>query len=45
MGIRDQFRVMIGGGPVTQAYAEEVGADAYGRDAIKALEVAKEVLA
>jgi len=45
MGIRDQFRVMIGGGPVTQAYSEEVGADAYGRDAIEALEVAKEVLA
>ena len=44
MGVRDQFRVMIGGGPVTKAYAEEIGADAYGRDALEALEVAKKVL-
>lgn len=44
MGIRDQFKVMVGGGPVTKAYAEEIGADGYGKDAIEALEVAKKLL-
>ena len=43
MGIRDQFKVMIGGGPVTEDYAREIGADAYGKDAIQALEAAKKV--
>ncbi len=41
MGIRDRFKVMIGGGPVTQSYADQIGADAYGKDAIDAVEVAK----
>ena len=45
MGIRDKFKVMIGGGPVTRDYADQIGADAYGKDAIEALEVAKRVLA
>ncbi len=40
MGIRDQFKVMIGGGPVTRQYAEEIGADGYGEDSIEALEEA-----
>ncbi len=44
MGIRDQFRVMIGGGPVTEAYASDIGADGYGRDAIEALNEAKKLL-
>ena len=43
MGIRDRFKVMIGGGPVTEDYAREIGADAYGKDAIQALEAAKKV--
>jgi corrinoid protein of di/trimethylamine methyltransferase len=45
MGIRNRFKVMIGGGPVTNEYAMEIGADAYGKDAVEALEVAKRVLA
>lgn len=44
MGIRDKYKVMIGGGPVTRNYAEEIGADGYGKDAIEALEVAKKLL-
>ncbi len=32
-GLRDKVKVMIGGAPVTQAYADEVGADAYTEDA------------
>jgi len=44
MGLRDRFKVMIGGGPVTKSYADEIGADAYGRDAIEAMDVAKKLL-
>lgn len=32
-GLRDQVKVMIGGAPVTQAFADEIGADAYTDDA------------
>jgi dimethylamine corrinoid protein len=44
MGLRDRFKVMIGGGPVTKAYADRIGADGYGRDAIEAVDVAKRLL-
>ena len=44
-GVRTQFKVMIGGGPVTRQYAESIGADGYGKDAIEALEEAKRLLA
>ncbi len=44
MGLRDRFKVMVGGGPVTQSYADEIGADGYGRDAIEAMDVAKKLL-
>jgi len=45
MGLRDRFKVMVGGGPVTRQYAEEIGADGYGRDAMEALREAKKLLA
>ncbi len=38
-------RVMIGGAPVTQSYADEIGADGYGPDAATAVDVAKALLA
>jgi dimethylamine corrinoid protein len=44
MGVREQFKVMVGGGPVTKAYAAGIGADGYGRDAIEALDEAKRLL-
>jgi len=44
MNLRDRFKVMIGGGPVTREYADRIGADGYGRDAIDAIEVAKKIL-
>jgi dimethylamine corrinoid protein len=40
-GLRDRFKVLIGGGPVTSAWAEEIGADGYGRDVTEAVQVAK----
>lgn len=44
-GLRDGLKVMVGGVPVTQKFADEVAADAHGRDAIDALEKAKRLLA
>lgn len=41
-GIRDQVKIMIGGAPVTQAFCEEIGADAYTPDAASAAEKAVE---
>ncbi len=42
--IRDKVKVMIGGAPVTQNYADEIGADGYSPDAASAVDTAKELL-
>lgn len=39
-GIRDKVRIMVGGAPVTQEFADSIGADAYTDDASSAAEVA-----
>ncbi len=44
LGLRDQFKVIVGGAPVTPAYAEKIGADAYGSDAVNAVKVCKQLL-
>ena len=41
---RGQVKVMIGGAPVTQKYADEIGADGYAPDAASAVDKAKELL-
>ena len=43
-GLRDKVKVMIGGAPVTQNYADEIGADGYAPDAASAVDLAKELL-
>lgn len=43
-GVRDQVKIVIGGAPVTQSYADEIGADAYAADAATAVDKVKEVL-
>ena len=43
-GLRDQVIVMVGGAPVTQEYADAVGADGYSADASAAVKKAKELL-
>ena len=40
-GIRDKVKVMVGGAPVTQSYADEIGADAYTPDAASAADVCR----
>ena len=42
-GLRDRFKVIIGGAPVSRQWAEEIKADGYGRDAIQAVEVTKQL--
>jgi len=41
---KSQAKVMIGGAPVTQAYADEIGANGYAPDAASAVDTAKELL-
>ncbi len=43
-GVRDTVKVMIGGAPVTQAYADEIGADGYAPDASRAATLAKQLV-
>jgi 5-methyltetrahydrofolate--homocysteine methyltransferase len=43
-GIRDEVIVMVGGAPVTQEYADAVGADAYAADASTAVRMAKDLI-
>jgi methanogenic corrinoid protein MtbC1 len=38
------FKVMVGGGPVTRQWAEQIGADGYGEDSIEAIETAKRIV-
>jgi 5-methyltetrahydrofolate--homocysteine methyltransferase len=40
-GVRDQVKVMIGGAPVTQSFADQIGADGYASNAAAAVEMAK----
>ena len=43
-GVRDQVKVMVGGAPVTQRYADEIGADGYAPDAASAVDVARSLV-
>ena len=43
-GIREKVKVMIGGAPVTQQYADEIGADAYGENATAAVNFARKLV-
>ena len=43
-GLRDKVKVMIGGAPITQDYAEQIGADSYAPDAASASDLAKKII-
>jgi 5-methyltetrahydrofolate--homocysteine methyltransferase len=43
-GLRDQVKIMVGGAPVDQGFADEVGADGYAPDASSATKLAKGLL-
>jgi corrinoid protein of di/trimethylamine methyltransferase len=44
-GLRKKVRVMIGGAPITQQYADEIGADGYGDNASSAVALARKLVA
>ncbi|WDP91496.1 MAG: corrinoid protein [Desulfobacter sp.] len=44
-GLRDQVKIMVGGAPVTQAFADEIGADGFAPDAGSASKMAKTMAA
>ena len=43
-GLRDVVRIMVGGAPLSQEFADEMGADGYGKDAMACVELAKQLL-
>jgi 5-methyltetrahydrofolate--homocysteine methyltransferase len=43
-GVRDNIKIMIGGAPVTQAFADQIGADGYGPNAAAAVDLAKSLV-
>lgn len=43
-GLRDQVKVLVGGAPVTESWAEKIGADGYAEDAIGAVAIAKRLV-
>jgi corrinoid protein of di/trimethylamine methyltransferase len=45
MDLRDKFKVMVGGAPITPEFANAAGADAYGEDAKEAIAIAKDLMA
>jgi 5-methyltetrahydrofolate--homocysteine methyltransferase len=43
-GIRDSVKIIVGGAPITQAYADEIGADGFAPDASRAANLAKSLI-
>lgn len=43
-GLNDQVKVMVGGAPVTESYAKQIGADGYAEDAISAVDLAMRLI-
>jgi 5-methyltetrahydrofolate--homocysteine methyltransferase len=44
-GLRDQVKVIVGGAPVTDSFAKQIGADGYAADASRAVNLAKSLVA
>lgn len=43
-GLRDKVKIIVGGAPVTEEYAKKIGADAYGKDAVEAVKICKQLV-
>lgn len=43
-GLRDKVKVIVGGRPITKKFADEIDADGYAKDAVKAVKVVKELI-
>lgn len=44
-GLKDQVKIMVGGAPIDQRFAENIGADGYGEDAAEAVQLARRLVA
>jgi len=44
-GIRDRIKVMVGGAPLSHEFAQNIGADAFGKDAAEAVAIARSLIA
>jgi 5-methyltetrahydrofolate--homocysteine methyltransferase len=44
-GVRDKVKVLVGGAPITQKYADEIGADGYSDNAVGAVALARKTIA
>ncbi len=44
IGIRDKFKVLVGGAPVSKDWADSIGADGYAEDAFKTVDLVKSIL-
>jgi 5-methyltetrahydrofolate--homocysteine methyltransferase len=44
-GLRDKVKVIIGGAPIDQGFADKIGADGFGADAVEAVQLARDLLA
>jgi len=44
-GLRDKIKIIVGGAPVTEAFASEIGADGFSQDASRAVSLAKSLVA
>ncbi|HMM05295.1 MAG TPA: cobalamin-dependent protein [Clostridiales bacterium] len=43
-GVRDKFKIIFGGAPMSAAWCEEIGADGYGDNAVEAVQLAKDLV-
>jgi len=43
-GLRESVKIIIGGRPVSEEFAQEIGADGYGRDSVDAIKVVKDFI-
>lgn len=44
-GVRDKFKVLVGGGPISQSFADKIGADGYSRNAAEAVRLTERLCA
>jgi 5-methyltetrahydrofolate--homocysteine methyltransferase len=44
-GLRNQVKVIVGGAPIDQRFADKIGADGFGADAVDAVQLARELVA
>ncbi len=44
-GLKSQVKIMVGGAPISQEFADKIGADAFAADAATAASIAKELVA